>query len=383
MTEQITGIGLSQAIEGVQKFLLDKPRITQPDQVLVKIISNGICGTDLSMIKFHSVDPVPGDNRIVMGHEGFGVVAEVGSQVKHLKPGDYVVPIVRHGCGGCGPCFERFSDMCPDENYTERGLHKLNGFLMEYIVDTEEFLVKVPANLTQVAVLAEPMSIVEKAFTEVTKIQQRLPCICNKEDTHGVPEEWRFCKKALVFGTGPIGFLAALLLRLNNLETYFIGRRGLDNYRIKLFIEIGAKYINLKELNPDREIHESVKEITGPLDLIFEATAISQTTFNIIRALGKNGIAVLTGIPRESNFASIDTNLLLRQIVRFNQVIVGTVNSNRTHFEKSLADMDRINQKFGDILSRAITRRYHVDQFQEAFERKDPDDLKTVINFIH
>jgi hypothetical protein len=106
----------------------------------------------------------------------FGQVVETGSAVKQVKAGDYAVFTVRRGCGKCRPCAMNRSDMCQTGLYTERGISGMDGYQTEYVVDHEQYVVRVPPELEAVGVLAEPFSVAEKAITEAMQLQLiRLP----------------------------------------------------------------------------------------------------------------------------------------------------------------------------------------------------------------
>lgn len=66
-------------------------------------------------------------------------------------------------------------------------------------------------------------------------------------------------------------------------------------------------------------------------------------------------------------------------MVRYNQVIVGSVNSNRRHFERALEDMDDLNSRFNGMLEKMITHRFKLADYEEAFALADPSHIKTVI----
>lgn len=88
-------IGLREGKTKPEEFELPEPAIESPKQVLVQALETGICGSDRSMIANGLADPPPGEDFIVMGHQGFGQLAEVSDGVEDLKPGEPVVPAVR------------------------------------------------------------------------------------------------------------------------------------------------------------------------------------------------------------------------------------------------------------------------------------------------
>ncbi|MEJ2263716.1 MAG: hypothetical protein P8X95_09740, partial [Anaerolineales bacterium] len=84
---------------------------------------------------------------------------------------------------------------------------RLDGYQTEFVVDTEQYIVRVPAELSSIGVLCEPLSVAEKAIEEAVKVQEaRLP------DAPATPA-WLHGRRCLVAGMGPIGLLAALALR--------------------------------------------------------------------------------------------------------------------------------------------------------------------------
>jgi len=87
----------------------------------------------------------------------------------------------------------------------------------------------------------------------------------------------------------------------------------------------------------------------------------------------------MTGIPREELIIQVDAAQLVRQIVRNNQVVVGSVNSNRSHFEMALKDIPAINSRFGGMLEEMITQRFKLEDFESIFAPTDQKHIKTVI----
>jgi threonine dehydrogenase-like Zn-dependent dehydrogenase len=368
-------VGLKKGIKGVTSFEVEKPQIEQPNQVLVRVIQAGIDGTDHSIVKNNLFDPPLGQEYMILGHEAIGVVEEVGKEVKHLKVGDMVVPTVRRGCGLCASCLHGESDMCSTGLYTERGIRRKDGFFTEYFVDEEEYIVPVPAGLEKYGVLTEPISIAEKAIAEIRYIQNRLPWSCIHPDHRYETSGWGSCKTALVIGAGPLGFMLTALLRMQGVHTYVAEIVPEESIKIQLIKAMGAHYINVANIDK-REI----AKLTGSLDIVIEASGASELALNLITILGRNGIFVLTGIPLGAKQMCLDGHLLLRQMVSFNQVVIGSVNSNRTHFIAALKDIGRLRKTFGPPFARLITHRFRLEQYQEAFRVSSADSLKVVFD---
>lgn len=213
-------VGMFRGEDGIRTFDAPLPVIKEPDEVLIRVKEVGLDGTDLNIVRYNLQDMQDGSDRIILGHEAVGVVEEVGEKVKRLAPGDVVVVTVRRGCGKCEPCRRNQSDMCLTGLYTERGIHKLDGFLTEYAVDHEQYMIKIPRRHAQIAVLIEPLSIAEKGIQQLRIIQSRMPWLCEHKSHNFLSQQWGGCKVALVIGAGPLGLLATALIRMAGAYTY-------------------------------------------------------------------------------------------------------------------------------------------------------------------
>ena len=157
----------------------EAPRLTEPDQVRVRMLEIGICGTDKEICAFEYGTPPAGSNYLVIGHESLGEVMEVGPAVSRVKVGDLVVPTVRRSCphSECHPCRAGYPDFCITGDYTERGIKGAHGFMTEEVVDHERYLHVVPPALRDVAVLTEPLTIAEKARDQIRQFVNCLPWV--------------------------------------------------------------------------------------------------------------------------------------------------------------------------------------------------------------
>lgn len=370
-------VGMLRGKKGVRSFDIPKPVIKEPDDVLVRVKEVGLDGTDFNMVRYNLQDIAVGRNEIVMGHEMSGVVEEVGSEVKSLTPGDAVVMTVRRGCNECEPCRHNQSDMCLTGNYTERGIHKIDGSLTQLVVDREQYIVKVPPSLTRMAVFSEPLSIAEKAVEQVRVIQSRMPWGCAHPEHNFLSTDWGGCKTALVVGAGPLGLLMTAVLRLSEIHTFTSDIMDEESPKAKLAEMTGAVYIDARGITPQELVGMCC--IAGTLDVIIEAAGAAETALQLVPYMSRSSIYVMTGIPRKETMIQVDAAQLIRQIVRYNQVIVGSVNSNRRHFEKALEDMGSLNSRFSGMLEKMLTHRFRLEDYEAAFALKDPGHIKTVI----
>ena len=303
--------------------------------VLVEVLRVGVDGTDKEINAAEYGVAPPGYDFLVTGHESFGRVLEVGPNVRDLEPGGYVTATVRRPGGSI---YDRIGayDMTTDETYYERGINLLHGYLSERYVDDAEYIVGVPAALKEVGVLLEPMSIVEKGIEQAYEIQRRL-------------KVWRPVRAAVV-GSGTLGLLATLVLRLRGLEVTTLARTEPPTLNSELVEALGARYESTREL-PLLQAADRY----GPFDVIFEATGASSVAFEGMEALGRNGVLVLTGISGGDQEIEIPGDRVLLGFVLGNKVAVGTVNANRAHFESGVRDMALAEARYPGWLGRLLT----------------------------
>src|SRR6059036_1908489 len=220
---------------GVYLAELDRPTLDEIPNgrgVLVKVLRVGVDGTDKEINAAEYGAAPPGYDFLVLGHESFGRVEAIGSNVTELQPGDYVVATVRRPGKSIYDQIGTY-DMTTDDTYYERGINLRHGYLTEYYVDDVEFIVKVPVGLKEVGVLLEPTTVVEKGIYQAYEIQRRL-------------KVWK-PRKAAVMGAGTIGLLATLVLRLRGLDVTTFARSTKPYLNADLIEELGARYISTKE----------------------------------------------------------------------------------------------------------------------------------------
>jgi threonine dehydrogenase-like Zn-dependent dehydrogenase len=314
--------------------------------VLVEVLRVGVDGTDKEINDAEYGDAPAGYDFLVTGHESFGRVLDVGPNVQGLQPGDYVVATVRRPGTSI---YDRIGtyDMTTDETYYERGINLLHGYLTERYVDDPEYIVKVPAALKEVGVLLEPMSIVEKGIEQAYEIQRRL-------------KVWR-PQRAAVVGAGTLGLLATLILRLRGLEITTLARTEPPTPNSELVEALGTRYVSMRRV----PLKEAAREY-GPFDIIFEATGASIIAFESMEALGKNGVLVMTGISGGDRMIEIPGDHIMLGFVLGNKVAVGSVNANRTHFERGVQDMALAEAHYPSWLARLLTHPVQgLDNYQE------------------
>src|SRR5919108_1121623 len=224
---------------------LAKPSLSDvPDGrgVIVKVLRVGVDGTDREINAAEYGAAPAGYDFLVIGHEGFGQVEAVGPNVSFIRPGDFVVATVRRPGSSLYDAIG-LQDMTTDSQYFERGISLRHGYLTEYYVEDEQFVVKIPAGLREVGVLLEPMTVAQKGITQAYEIQRRL-------------KVWR-PRTAAVMGAGTLGLLASLVLRLRGLQVTTFGRTKRPYFNADLLERLGAQYI----ATTDRSIKDVAAEL--------------------------------------------------------------------------------------------------------------------------
>lgn len=363
-------IGITPNSTDIHLVERPEPDISSSDEVKARVLRVGICGTDREETAGGRSKAPDQFTELVIGHEMFGQVVEVGEAVTRVRPGDHAVFTVRRGCGKCLACQMNRSDMCQTGEYQERGIWGLDGYQTEFVVDKEQYVVKVPSGLEAVGVLCEPLSVAEKAIDEAQRLQTaRLP------DAPSTPD-WLYNRRCLVAGLGPIGLLAALLLRLRGAQVYGLDIVDGDSARPKWLEQVGGQYVDGRQVHADR-----VDQVIGPMDLLFESTGVAALEFNLLDALGPNGVYVLTGIPGGERPLQIPGAALIRQLVLNNQVMVGSVNAARGHFQMAVDDLTRSRLRWGNHIEKLITHRYPYTEFDSAFHGHPADEIKSVVEW--
>lgn len=346
-----------------------EPNISGPADVLVRMLEVGVCGTDKEICRFDYGTPPAGSDFLVLGHESLGEVVETGAEVRGLQKGDLVVTMVRRPCAhpDCFACRSGRQDFCFTGDFRERGIKELHGFMTELVVDEERYFFKVPPELRDIAVLAEPLTIAEKALNEVKQVQSRLPW--------GDPLDGSdaYVHKAVVLGAGPVGLLGAFALVVAGFKTFVYSRDPKPNPSADLMEKIGATYIS----SGTHSIDQLAEEV-GNIDLVYEATGASKFAFDTLRVLGTNGVFIFTGVPGRKAPVEVDTDTIMRNLVLKNQVVLGSVNAGRDAYVRAIEDLGKFHARWPDEVRSLITGRYAMEDFSKLVLGTAPG-IKNVI----
>src|ERR671934_1304118 len=316
-----------------------EPRLDEvPDGrgVLVEVLRVGVDGTDKEINAAEYGAAPDGHEFLITGHEGLGRVVEVGPNVpSRIQPGSLVVSTVRRP--GHSIYDEiGLQDMTTDDVYYERGINLRHGYLTEYYVEDAQYVVPLPENLNEVGVLLEPLTVAEKAINQAFEIQRRL-------------KVWR-PTRAMVLGSGTIGLLTTLALRLRGIEVTCASLRPAPYRNSDLIEELGATYVSTQEMS----LAEAA-ERHGPFDIIVEATGFSPLAFEGAQVLGKNGVLVLVSVTGGDRKVEVPSDAINQAFVLGNKVMVGSVNASPDDFARGRDDLVKAYAFYPGWLEKLLT----------------------------
>ncbi len=318
--------------------------------ILVKTIAVGVCGTDIEIVSGEYGWLPDGQDKLILGHESLGVVEDAPADSGFVK-GDHVVGIVRRPDPvPCIACAHGEWDMCRNGLYTERGIKQRHGYASEYFRIEPDYAIKLDPELGIMGVLLEPTSVVAKAWDHIERIGRRAI--------------WQ-PKQVLVTGAGPIGLLAAMIGVQHGYEVHVLDRVA-DGPKPDLVKELGATYHT-----------GAIDQLGFKPEVVVECTGVSSLIVDSATNMAPDGIACLCGVSSAGQKVTIDMGSLNRELVLENDVIFGSVNANRAHWQLAAEALAKADKTW---LGKLISRRESLDNWQQALVRQ-PTDIKVIIDF--
>jgi threonine dehydrogenase-like Zn-dependent dehydrogenase len=347
--------------------LTDQPqphvcRVPDGRAVLVKVLRIGVDATDREINEALYGNAPPGSDHLIIGHESFGQVIEVGDKVTEVEPGDFVSCTVRRPGHSLYDLIGR-NDLTSEETYYERGINLCHGYLTETFVDDVEYMVKVPRGLKSLGVLSEPASVCAKAIEQAYLAQQRL-------------QIWD-PRRAFVIGAGQIGLLATMMLRLRGLEVHTLATRPAPNQKSEIVEAYGATYVSTRQ-TPMADLAKQV----GRPDLIFEATGNPDVSFHAMEVLAINGALIWTSITGGDRDVTVNGARINLEWVLGNKLLVSSVNGNRHHFALGIQALSEGELAYPGVTERILTHPVAgLDNYKEMMRLlADKEALKVFVN---
>jgi len=263
-------------LEAVKKIVVKdvpKPQI-KPDEVLIKVATCGICGTDIKLYEGKYAAKMP----VVLGHECSGEVVEVGKEVKSFKVGDRVVSDPNESCGKCYWC--RNSQPCFCNNLAAYGVLRDGGFA-EYCTAGEKGVYKVPASLDfESAAFTEPVSCAVHAVDIIS---------------------YRPGDKVVIIGGGPMGQIHLQFALHSGVSKVVLVEP--EESRMQMAKKFGASQV----INPHTEdVKKTVLDSTEGLgaEVVIEAVGHASTIEQAVGLAKRGGKILIFGFAPEGEKAS-------------------------------------------------------------------------------
>jgi len=313
------------SLGNIQTELIDIPQINE-DEVLIKVVYCGICGSDVPRSMISGARTYP----LILGHEFTGKVAEIGRNVTNVKQGDRVVVAQLVPCGECKFC--QASDYALCENYNIIGTGS-NGAFAEYVKVPQRHVLQIDDRLNyETAAGVEPATI---GYHGLQKAQIQ-------------PGE-----TVVVMGCGPIGQLTIQWAKIFGASTVI----AVDIFEEKLELarDLGADIVINAKVS---DVVQQIRKFTdGGADVVAETAGSKITQQQSILAAKKKGRVVFLGIAH-SNLPLEEE--AIEHVLRGEIKIQGTWNSYTAPYpgiawKATLDFMTKGTLKFKPMISHKIT----------------------------
>jgi L-iditol 2-dehydrogenase len=337
---------------GIGKMELIEREIPTPkeDEVLVRVEYVGVCGSDLHYYEHGAIGDYVVEPPFVLGHEAGGTVVEVGSAVRHLKPGDRVALEPGKTCGKCEFCKTGRYNLCPDVVFF--ATPPVDGVFQDYVAHEAALCFKIPDNMdTMEAALIEPLAVGFHAAKQGNA---------------------QAGQTAVVTGAGCIGLVSMMALKamgVSNVIVVDIMQKRLDKA-----LELGASHVvNGREQDTVEEI---LRLTDGKgADLVIEAAGSEITTRQAVQFTKKGATIVLVGYSASGEIKmpislALDKELTFKTVFRYRHIYPMAIEA---------VSQGKVN------LKAIVTNIFPLDDIQNAMDssvKNKADIVKSVIKLI-
>ncbi|KKB33319.1 Alcohol dehydrogenase [Bacillus thermotolerans] len=239
-------------------------------EVLVKIEACGVCHTDLHAA--HGDWPVKPKLPLIPGHEGVGIVEEVGEGVTLLKVGDRVgIPWLYSACGECEYCLKGQETLCPNQ---ENGGYSVDGGYAEYCLAAADYVPKIPEGLDPVE--AAPILCAGVTTYKALKV------------SGAKPGDW-----VAIYGIGGLGHVALQYAKAMGFNVIAV---DIADEKLELAKSLGAdEAVNGMKEDPVQAIQNLVGGVQASISVAVTKKAFEQAYLSVKRG----GTLVVVGLPND------------------------------------------------------------------------------------
>ena len=324
----LVGLGKLDLLE------IPTPKIEAPDDVLVRVKSCGICGSDIHYYRNGQIGDAKCKYPHFMGHEPAGVV-EDAPKGSPFKPGDRVAIEPGLPCGKCEWCKAELFNICPQVRFLASP--GMPGAFQEHLAVKTSQLYKIPDSLgfDEAAVL-EPLGVAYHAIADLAELQ--------------------FGETIAVFGAGPIGLLTLAFAKYSGASAGYI-TDPLD-YRLQFAEDYAGADGTIDPASFD--VVDSIMEMTKGrgVDITVDAAGTQQSVDHALACAAIGGRALLAGIP-EDEILEYNPHLIRRKELR-----IFNVRRSNLALEQCIPFIEG----GGMDLKPYVTHNYKLDQVAEAFD---------------
>ncbi len=332
--------------KGVEIIDVDKPKIENSEDVIIRVNTASICGSDVHIYDWNDwaaarIEPVR-----IIGHEFSGEVVETGSDVSTVVKGDYVSAETHIGCGKCYYCKNHMKHICVDQKIL--GVH-VDGAFTDYIKVPEENLIKNNPDLDpEIASIQEPLgnAVYSTLVEQVTS------------------------KSVLVMGCGPIGLMCVNIAKASGASN--IIAVDINDFRLNKANELGADIL----VNPKKDnLNNIVMEATNGLgvEVGLEMSGSVKAAQNLFSVMRKGGRVSLLGIFDENVPLDLNEDIIFKGLKVYG--INGRIMFDTWYQIKGLMESNKLN------LAPIITHKIELDEFEKGINLiKNGKAIKVVID---
>lgn len=340
---------------------LEEVRLTDPraGEVLVRILAAGVCHSDLHYMVGDLKCPLP----VILGHEGAGIVEQVGPGVDRVAEGDLVVLMWRPRCGHCVFCSSGRPAMCLSAKILGATGGLLDGTSRLSLADGREL-----HHFLGVSCFAEFAVVAQESLVKIpSRTPPRIAALVGCAVVTGVGAALNVMgpdtgagSGVLVIGAGGVGLSAVMGAALIGAHPILVADTRDD--RLKLAASLGATHV--VDVG-QQELVESVHRVQRDgVQWVFEAVGKPDTLAAGVRCLRPTGTMVAIGLSAADQTVSLPINYLVQREIRVVGSLYGSSNT-ITQIPRllELYEVGRLN------LEKLIGSEYRLEQINEAFAR--------------
>ncbi len=314
--------------------------IAGPGEIVVRMETSGLCHTDIHAA--HGDWPVKPKPPFIPGHEGIGVVEQLGPGVREVALGDRVaMPWLGYACGTCDYCVSGWETLCHEQKNTG---YSMDGGFAEYVKAYGRYVVKVPPGVDPVD--AAPLACAGVTTYKAVKIARTRPS-----------------DLVAIFGVGGLGHLALQYARIAGGRVVAV---DLQDDKLALAKELGAEFtVNASTEDPA----EAIQRLGGADQAI--ALAVSPRAFEqAYRSLRRGGTLVFVGLPAENT-----VELPIFETVLNGITVVGSIVGTRV-------DLREVFELHAAGLTRVITEVRSLEGVNQAIEDVEAGRVPARVVFV-